>query len=315
MDAPFRSWAPPFAGLSDAERETLLAMGPRWADDINRHREQVVAIYTPHHAAASKDGVRVDAGLAYGEHPRQCMDIYRQDDAHGAPPAPVVVFVHGGAFMRGNMNSNAEIYGNVTRYIAQQGYVAVNLEYRLAPQAAYPAGSEDIALALAWLRQNAGRFGGNPQHIVLAGHSAGGAHAAAYVLDPALDAARRSGGGLSGLALISARLRADVLPGNPNAAGVLAYWGDDAARYEQLSPCTHAARLDVPALVAIAEFENPYLDIYGEEFYRRARAASAPCTLLRVPGHNHTSIVAHLGTEDRSFGPALIDFLDSTRPI
>ena len=328
MGASFRSWAPPFVGLSDAEREALLAMGPRWAEDINRHREQVVAIYTPHHAAASKDGVRVDAALAYGDHPRQCLDIYRLDDAQGAPPSPVVVFVHGGAFMRGNMNSNAEIYSNVTRYIAQQGYVAVNLEYRLAPEAAYPAGSEDVALALAWLRANAGRFGGNPQHIVLVGHSAGGAHAASYVLDPALEAARRvgsggSGGngvagpesGLSGLVLISARLRADVLPGNPNAAGVRAYWGDDASRYETLSPCTHAARLDVPALVAIAEFENPYLDTYGEEFHDRAQAAAAACTLLRVPGHNHTSVVAHLGTQDRCFGPALIDFLDSTRPI
>jgi acetyl esterase/lipase len=302
----------PFAGLAQQERDALQAMGPRWADDINRHREQVVAIYTPHHAAADKTDVQVAAGRAYGSHPRQRMDIYRPGNAQGMP---VVVFVHGGAFLRGNMNSNAEIYGNVTRFIARQGYVAVNLEYRLAPEAWYPAGSEDIALALQWLRRHVAQHGGDPRHIVLIGHSAGGAHAATYVLDPALEEARGGAHGLSGLVLISARLRADVLPDNPNAAGVRAYWGIDPSRYEQVSPCTHAARLDLPTLVAVAEFENPYLDLYGEEFHRRAQAAAGPCTLLRVPGHNHTSIVAHLGTADHSFGPALTAFLGSTQPI
>lgn len=301
----------PFAGLSDAERATMRALGPRWAQDINRHREQVVAIYTPIHAAADKTDVRVDAGVAYGAHPRQRLDVYRRDDARAAP---VAVFVHGGGFVRGDMNSNAEIYGNVTRYLARHGYVAVNLEYRLAPEARHPAGADDIAQALDWLRAHVGQYGGDSAHIVLIGHSAGGAHAATYALDPAFAAARGRPHGLSGLVLISARLRADVLPGNPNAAGVRAYWGDDPAGHERVSPCTHAARLDVPALVAIAEFENPYLDAYGEEFQRRAATAAAPCELVRVPGHNHTSIVAHLGTADTSFGPALVAFLDGTRP-
>ncbi|MFA9219126.1 MAG: alpha/beta hydrolase [Sphingomonadaceae bacterium] len=311
-----------FEGLAPAEREQMLALGPRWAEDINRHREQVVAIYTPHLQALGPCGVVREAGIAYGEHPRQRLDLYRP--AGLSQPAPVVVFVHGGAFLRGNMNSNAEIYGNVTRYIARHGYVAVNLEYRLAPEAPYPAGALDIAQALAWLRAHVASYGGDPGHIVLVGHSAGGAHAATYALDPTLPlalarrAVREAGwdgdnGGLSGLVLISARLRADVRADNPNAAGVRAYWGQDESRYELLSPVTHVTRLSVPTLVAIAEFENPHLDRYGEEFQLRACAAGAPCSLLRVPGHNHTSIVAHLGTADPSFGPALMAFLDSTR--
>jgi acetyl esterase/lipase len=313
-----------FEGLTAAERGQMLAMGPRWAEDINRHREQVVAIYTPHLQGAGKDGIVADTGIAYGEHPRQRMDIYRPSALERG--APVVVFVHGGAFLRGNMNSNAEIYSNVTRYIARHGYVAVNLEYRLAPEAPYPAGALDVAQALAWLRAHIAEYGGNPGHIVLAGHSAGGAHAAAYALDPTLPlalarrAARDAGwagdnGGLAGLVLISARLRADVRADNPNAAGVRAYWGDDESRYELVSPVTHVMRLNVPTLVAIAEYENPHLDKYGEEFQRRAREAGAQCRMIRVPGHNHTSIVAHLGTADRSFGPALIDFLDRTRAV
>jgi acetyl esterase/lipase len=326
----------PFEGLPEQDAAALTAMGPAWAADINRHREQVVALYTPLLAATDRRGITVDAGLAYGAHPRQRLDIYRS----AATPkrgAPVAVFVHGGAFMRGNMNSNAEIYGNVTRYIARHGYLAVNLEYRLAPEAPFPGGADDVAQALAWLRAHAGAYGGNPEHIVLAGHSAGGAHAASYVLGiggagragtagaaaaspeaaacPAAAAAEGAGHGLSGLVLISARLRADARSDNPNAAGVRAYWGDDESLYEQRSPVTHAARLDLPTLVAIAEHENPHLDAYGAEFFHRALQAGAKgLRFLQVPGHNHTSIVAHLDTADQSFGPALIDFLDSTRP-
>jgi acetyl esterase/lipase len=287
-----------------------------WSDDINQHRKRVVEIYTPLLAAADRTGITVDAGLAYGRHARHRLDIYRSA-ATPVRGAPVAVFVHGGAFMRGEMNSNAEIYGNVTRYLARHGYVAVNLEYRLAPEAPFPGGADDVALALAWLRAHIGAYGGNPRHIVLIGHSAGGAHAATYALGIGGNCGGDGGAGhgLSGLALISARLRADALPGNPNAAGVRAYWGTDETLYEQRSPVTHAARLDLPTLVAIAEYENPHLDAYGAEFFDRALQAGAQgLRFLQVPGHNHTSIVAHLDTADRSFGPALIDFLGSTRP-
>ena len=324
MRAETPSHARPFAGLPAGDAATLRSMGPRWGEDINRHREQVVAIYTPVLAATCRSGIRVDAGLAYGSHARQRLDLYRSA-ATPAQGAPIAVFVHGGAFMRGNMNSNAEIYGNVARYLARHGYLAVNLEYRLAPEAPYPGGADDVAQALDWLRAHAAGYGGDPRHIVLIGHSAGGAHAAACALgmtragasaDPAAARQARTAGpaGLAGLVLISARLRADALPTNPNVAGVRAYWGEDESRYEDLSPVTHAARLAVPTMIAIAEHENPHLDAYGAEFFHRALQAGARgLRFVQVPEHNHTSIVAHLDTLDQSFGPALIDFLDSTR--
>ncbi|HTD05051.1 alpha/beta hydrolase [Undibacterium sp.] len=317
-----------FAGLPARDQSILAEMGPRWSQDINANRQKVVDIYTPVLAAASRTGIRVAADIAYGEHARHRLDIYQPASAidAGAGSAanlPVVVFVHGGAFLRGNMNSNAEIYGNVPRYFARHGFVAVNLEYRLAPEAAYPGGAQDVAAAVAWIRQHIAAYGGNPQHIVLAGHSAGGAHAASYALDPAVRGEAGAGSAnIAGLILISARLRADVLPGNPNAAGVRAYWGDDSSRYELVSPVTYAARIGMPAMVVVAEFENPYLDAYGAEFfYRIVEASNAPGAIrhrhrfMQVLKHNHTSIVAHLDTEDQSLGPALIDFIASTGPL
>ncbi len=320
-----------FAGLPAVDRAILAEMGPRWSRDINGNRQKVVDIYTPVLAAADRTGIRVSVDIAYGEHARHRLDIYQPAsaiDTGAKSPAhlPVVVFVHGGAFLRGNMNSNAEIYGNVPRYFARHGFVGVNLEYRLAPEAAYPGGTQDVAAAVAWIRQHIAAYGGNPLHIVLAGHSAGGAHAAGYVLDPVLrgeaGVVDKGAAGISGLILVSARLRADLLPDNPNVAGVKAYWGDDSSCFEQVSPLTYADRIAVPAMVVVAEFENPHLDTYGAEFFYRIVAASnAPGAVkyshrfLQVLKHNHTSIVAHLDTEDQTLGPALIDFIASTRPL
>src|SRR3546814_13558169 len=66
--------------------------------------------------------------LAYGDHPRQLLDAYRPA---GARRAPVVVFVHGGAFIRGAKDISAAMYANVATWFARQGCLGINMEYRL----------------------------------------------------------------------------------------------------------------------------------------------------------------------------------------
>jgi acetyl esterase/lipase len=296
-----------FSTLPEDARRRLLEIGPRWSTDVPGHRKMVVDAYTPVLAAVPRDGIDTTRELAYGPHERHRLDIYRRP---GITAAPVVVFVHGGAFIRGNKDSNAEIYGNVPRYFARHGCIGVNVEYRLAPEAAYPGGADDVARAVAWVRANIAAHGGDPAHIVLFGHSAGGAHAGAYVCDPACRPA--DGHGLAGLILVSSRLRADTLPGNPNANAVRAYYGDDASLHEARSVTTHAEHLDIPVFLAAAEFENTYLDAYTAEFAFRIgmKRASMP-RFMHLRGHNHTSIVAHLDSGEESLGPALLEFVRS----
>jgi acetyl esterase/lipase len=299
-----------FPGLSDQSADALLALGPVWRNDINRHRQAVVDIYTPLHSAVGKDGIIVTRDIAYGEHARQKLDVYLPRGASTQQCKPVVMFVHGGAFLRGNMNANEQIYGNVLYYFARQGMVGINVEYRLAPEAPYPAGSDDVAAAVAWAKAHAHEYGGDPDQIILIGHSAGGAHAASYIADPHVRPA--AGHGVAKLVLISARLRADVHADNPNAGGVRAYWGEDVDLYEQVSPVTYAANIDVPLMIAIAEHENPYLDVYAAElFWRVGQARGRAPRFVQVRHHNHTSIVAHMDTGDDLLGRQILDFIET----
>ena len=119
---------------------------------------------------------RVDrhADLPYGQDPRQRLDIYAPRQAAGN--RPVVIFWYGGSWVKGN---KAE-YRFVGTTLAERGFVAVLPDYRLYPQVSFPAFDEDGARAVAWVEQHIQEFGGDPHHIVLMGHSAGG-HTAAFL--------------------------------------------------------------------------------------------------------------------------------------
>lgn len=97
------------------------------------------------------------------------LDVYRPIDRPREATLPVVLYVHGGAF---------RILSKDTHWVmgiafARRGACVFNVNYRLAPQHPYPAAIEDVCAALAWVHQNAARFGGDPTKLVLAGESAG----------------------------------------------------------------------------------------------------------------------------------------------
>jgi acetyl esterase/lipase len=119
------------------------------------------------------DRIERHSDLAYGSDPRQRLDIYAP---RGAANRPVVIFWYGGSWTEGSKGS----YRFVGTTLAERGFVTVVADYRLYPQVTFPAFDEDGARAVAWVEQHAKDFGGDPAHIVLMGHSAGG-HTAAFL--------------------------------------------------------------------------------------------------------------------------------------
>jgi acetyl esterase/lipase len=300
-------------------RTFLADIGPRWSRDIRQASAAVKAAYAPLLAAAPRTGIVVHRDLAYGPLPRQRLDLFvpQADVGCGAGTAPtttrpIVVFVHGGAFVRGDKSGEQGLYDNVLYWFARQGCVGVNVEYRLAPQSPFPGGVDDLAAAIGWLRIHAPDHGGDTARVLLIGHSAGGTHAASYVFDPMLG---HKGFGVHAVVLLSARLTADLLSENPNADGVRAYFGDDSSRHAARSPMTYAACSDLPVLIVNAQFENPLLDVYGLEFaFRVALARRRAPHYLCMRGHNHMSIVAHFNTGEEVLGREILAFFDSALP-
>ena len=305
----------PGPAIPAALRELMASIGPVWRTDVPDHVRQMAEAFSAVLADAPKDGVARSNDLAYGSHPRQCLDLFQPDGKAGdGRGKPILIFLHGGAFVDGERNRTTEFYANILYFFARHGVLGINLEYRQAPEFAYPSGAEDVAQAVAWVRQNAARHGGDAQRVFLMAHSAGAAHAAGYAYDRRLQPA--SGPGIAGLIVISGRVRADNLAENPNARKVEAYYGSDASLFEERSPVAHVSADSLPTFIAFAEYENPLIDLYCTELaYRLATAKRRVPPLLRLRGHNHTSIVAHFNTAEEFLGREILDFIATTPAI
>ena len=118
-------------------------------------------------APISSCGYTRTANIPYGSISRQKLDVYRpRSGADGR----VVIFFYGGEW---NAGQKAD-YRFAAEALTSKGFIAVLPDYRLYPQVTFPRFVEDGALAVRWTRDHISQFGGNPNHIYLMGHSAGG---------------------------------------------------------------------------------------------------------------------------------------------
>jgi acetyl esterase/lipase len=111
--------------------------------------------------------VKKDIPYVANAHPRQTLDLYLPKD-NGGSPVPLVVWMHGGAFMYTNKEWN-----NV-KYLVKHGYALASVDYRLTKDGIFPAQIEDCNAALNFLLTNAASYGIDSKHFVVGGASAGG---------------------------------------------------------------------------------------------------------------------------------------------
>ena len=118
--------------------------------------------------------IDVDSDIAFGNEPWQKLDVYPAQ--HSQALAPVIVFIHGGAWYWGNK----DLHYFAADAFVRRGYVVVVPDYTKYPEGRFPAFIEDGAQTLAWVKSNIARFGGDPNRLFLSGHSAG-AHTGALL--------------------------------------------------------------------------------------------------------------------------------------
>lgn len=126
----------------------------------------------PHGVEAVKD-------LPYGPDPAHLLDVHLPMDR--SVKHPVLLQIHGGGWRRGTKEREARplVYS-----MAKNGWVCVSIAYRLSPSATFPDHLVDVKRAIAWVRDNIARWGGDPSFVAVTGGSAGGHLAALAALSP-----------------------------------------------------------------------------------------------------------------------------------
>lgn len=114
----------------------------------------------------------------YGDKTWQTLDVYPQNET--AQPSPVLVFIYGGAWTSGSK----EQYRFAATAFHKLGYTVVVPNYVLYPQGKFPEFIEDVAVALAWVKENIAQYHGDHQKLFLVGHSAGAHTGALLSTDP-----------------------------------------------------------------------------------------------------------------------------------
>lgn len=299
------------AAGSDIASTQMLANGPELAAQIRALGTEISralflqtgALYAPLHERAPKDDVRVQRDLAYGPHERHRLDLYQPRAA--AAPVPVLVFAHGGGFVAGDKADVA----NVGRWFARHGVLTLAVNYRYAPDSTWPGGVDDLIRVLDWVRDAVDVYGGDPGAVFLAGNSAGANHVGGYVF---FRKDRIAQDGVRGAIMISAP-SANLTDHDLDPARDALYYGGTPEERAAQSMVNHLDDLALPLLLAVAENDIPLAHSAAIQLAEGlfARTGRLP-NIVTALGHNHVSVVEHIGTADETLGPVMLEFILQT---
>jgi acetyl esterase/lipase len=217
------------------------------------------------------------AGVAYGPHDAQQLDVYRST---GGASRGTIVFVHGGGFTLGH---RSELVGGTHGLVLAQlrrGWDVVAVGYRLAPEHPFPAARDDLVLALRWLADHADEVGVQDARTVVVGHSAGGALAAMIGTTPgrATPAGRvpRVDAWVS-IAGLSSFHHEDMLIDFPGDWGL-----ESATQRSAAQPLTTLDAGDPPGHLIHGDLDRFVRDTHSTRLWHRGIATGARVTYDRI---------------------------------
>lgn len=266
----------------------------------------LVVPVVPVWAAPDPFDVEIHKGIPYLDGPgrdakRHLLDLYVP---RGQKDFPVVVFVHGGAWVHGDKNQLG-MYAKMGKTLARYGIGMVSPNYRLSPWVKHPEHVRDVARAVAWTRDNIARFGGNPRELFLSGHSAGGHLVSLLTTDERwLREVKMSSADIRGVAPISGVYS---VPREKVFDPVFGK-GDESRR--DASPIAHVRPGLPPFLLLCADNDFPYCGRpHAEDFQRMLQAKGCSAQFCEIPRRNHLTILWNANKDTDPVAQALLSFV------
>ena len=308
----------------DANRDGAVTLAEAKAYYAGGRRRQGGEGQTP--AAAQTAGVPMKTfrDLPYvqieGTDPKlTSLDVYAPENAKNCP---VMVWVHGGGWARGDKAQVA----NLPVAFLREGFVLVSVNYRLAPQVKFDAQAQDVAAAIGWVHKHAKEYGGDPSRMFTMGHSAG-AHLVALV---GTDESYLRAQGLSLAALRG------VVPLDTEVYDLKAFaarfggrlpdlyaspFTQDAAVWAKASPITHV-RKDKgipPMIVAYSGGQRPHGNPdraeYAEAFVAKLTGAGVTAEVVGAPEKTHVQIALEFGLPGDHVTEKVFGFLKRVQDV
>jgi acetyl esterase/lipase len=266
---------------------------------------ETAKLYAPLQEKEPYQGIKVTRDIKYGPDDRNALDIFAPEQAV-AGPRPVLIFVHGGAFIGGNRRGpgGSPFYDNIMLFAARNGMVGVNATYRLAPQNPWPAGAQDVGAAVRWVNANIGAHGGDPARVFLMGHSAGAVHVASYVAHSQFHGPK--GVGIAGAILVSGLYDlTGVPPGGPEKS----YFGEDRSKYAERSSLAGLLKTPIPLLAVYAELDPDFFHAQAKQLNDALCKADRCPRFLTLAKHSHMSEVYAFNTKDVALSNEFLAFV------
>lgn len=269
-------------------------------------------------AAAEDMPTPVKSNLPYVEngHPRQVLDIYAPASAKNLP---VVFWIHGGGWQTGDKTS----VQLKPRFFTQNGCVFVSINHRFLPDVVMEDLVSDVAKALGWVYQNIAQHGGDPQRIIVGGHSSGAQLAALMCTDDRH--LKKVGVPFSALkvcvpvdgdtydipAIIETAETRRRVHGQPQAKfGHREKFGHDPAKHRDFSAVTHVAPgKGIPPFLILHVADHPDNSAQAVRFEASLKEAGISVKRIAAKETNHGRINAELGMDDDPSTKELGQFL------
>ena len=265
---------------------------------------KTAAIYAPLQESEPYQGVKIERDIKYGPADRNLLDVFVPETP--SAKRPVLIYVHGGGFVGGDKRApGSPFYDNVMLWAVKNGFIGVNATYRLAPQAPWPAGAEDLGAVVQWTSDKISERGGDPARVFLMGQSAGAVHVASYVAHTEFHKVK--GGGLAGAILLSGIYD---LTATPAADPERAYFGDDPSRYAERSSLSGLLTTNIPLMLTAAELDPPrFVEQFELVKQASCKRPSGCVRAFMLPQHNHMSEVYAINTTDTRLTDAILNFV------